>query len=521
MFDALPEAFGSYRVIEGIGAGRFGPVYRGRDDRSGTDVAIKVFEQALPADQASRLTEMLQRLREVPLDHAAIVPLLAAGVSDSEEVWVAEPWFDATPLDALMRRDGALPLGDVLFRVTQLAGAIDFAAAVGVHHGALHPRDILVSGEVTALAGLGVLQALGDAGFIVPMEGAYVSPQRAQGLPVSRRDDIFSLAAITYELVYGTAVPPSSELRAAVTRLPGVDEVRFAGILERALSSEAKDRPSTALEFAAAIQEALALGPIPLADSQSTISVPDREFDSEIPIAVPVPIPDSDSFAKAPIADLPLRETRSKPEPAATSERPEPQAPNRDREAASEYGWWFLATTTLAIGLLMGFASGYVVGQRDGTPTPHSAERAVARAQRPAAPEESAAPTAGRDFTESAVPPAVSAGERPQAITDQPVVPPPESPVATRQTSPEAAPRSEGPQGIESPGHGALQVDSRPRGAQVFVDGRLVGTTPLLLADVRPGTHAVRIDLRGHRRWVTSVEVAPGEQQRVAASLER
>jgi hypothetical protein len=62
---------------------------------------------------------------------------------------------------------------------------------------------------------------------------------------------------------------------------------------------------------------------------------------------------------------------------------------------------------------------------------------------------------------------------------------------------------------------------SRPSGAQVFVDGRFVGTTPLRLSDVAAGSHAVRIALPGHRRWVTSVNVSPGERSRVAASLER
>ena len=154
----------------------------------------------------------------------------------------------------------------------------------------------------------------------------------------------------------------------------------------------------------------------------------------------------------------------------------------------------------------MGFAGGYVAGQRDVTPVPQSAERAVARAQRPpSSGDDRPAPTAGRDFTESAVPPA-------PAGTDRAVVPPAEPARQTDRT------QSERP---DLRAAGALHVDSRPRGAQVFVNGRLVGTTPLMLNDVRPGTHAVRIDLRGHRRWVASVDVAPGERQRVAASLER
>lgn len=65
-----------------------------------------------------------------------------------------------------------------------------------------------------------------------------------------------------------------------------------------------------------------------------------------------------------------------------------------------------------------------------------------------------------------------------------------------------------------------ILVDSRPSGAQVFVDGALVGTTPLR-RDVAPGTHVVRLALPGHQPWVTRVETARGEELRVAGSLER
>ena len=499
MFDALPEAFGSYRVIEGLGDGRFGPVYRGRQDATGVAVAIKVFEQDLTSDQAARLAAMLDRLRETPLDHAAIIPILGAA-AEGHLVWLVERWFDATPLDVLMRRDGPQPPADVLVRVTQVAAALDFAAAVDLHHGALHPRDILISGELTVVAGIGVLQALGDAGLVVPMEGAYVSPHRARGLTPARSDDIFSLAAITYELLYGAAVPARSDLRAAVTSLAGIDRTRLADVLERAVSPDPDDRPSTALEFAALIQDALTAIPIPIPipvpDSDSEIPIRDADSHSEIPI------PRADA-SQRPVADLPLRATESKLEPESTI---------RDEEPQPRHGYWFLTTATLAIGLLMGFVSGYVVGQRDATPVPQSAQRAVARAQRPSSGDETPAPTAGRDFTESVVPPAVRGADAPVVRPSEP----PAGAAGSERTNP-VAPSDR----LDPREPGVLQVDSRPRGAQVFVDGRLVGTTPLMLTEVRPGTHAVRIDLRGHRRWVASVDVAPGARQRVAASLER
>jgi hypothetical protein len=67
---------------------------------------------------------------------------------------------------------------------------------------------------------------------------------------------------------------------------------------------------------------------------------------------------------------------------------------------------------------------------------------------------------------------------------------------------------------------GSLVVDSLPSGAKVFLDGKPVGTTPLVLTSVIAGSHAVRLELSGHRPWSTSVQVAAGERSKVTGSLE-
>jgi hypothetical protein len=70
-------------------------------------------------------------------------------------------------------------------------------------------------------------------------------------------------------------------------------------------------------------------------------------------------------------------------------------------------------------------------------------------------------------------------------------------------------------------GSGPLTVESRPVGAQVFLDGRLVGVTPLMLPDVAAGDHAVHLELEGYRRWSSAVRIMPSTGNRVAASLDR
>jgi hypothetical protein len=67
---------------------------------------------------------------------------------------------------------------------------------------------------------------------------------------------------------------------------------------------------------------------------------------------------------------------------------------------------------------------------------------------------------------------------------------------------------------------GALRFDSRPSGAAVYLDGRLLGTTPLQVSELEPRAYQVRLELTGHRAWTTTSTVVAGQQVRVAASLE-
>jgi hypothetical protein len=86
------------------------------------------------------------------------------------------------------------------------------------------------------------------------------------------------------------------------------------------------------------------------------------------------------------------------------------------------------------------------------------------------------------------------------------------------RTSPQPTPATPSTMGRET---AALTVESRPAGANVLIDGKPAGRTPLTLSDVAAGMHTVSIELPGYNSWATSVRVAAGQKNRVAASLER
>ena len=68
---------------------------------------------------------------------------------------------------------------------------------------------------------------------------------------------------------------------------------------------------------------------------------------------------------------------------------------------------------------------------------------------------------------------------------------------------------------------GEFVVQSRPTGAKVFLDDKLVGTTPMAPATASVGEHALRLEREGYRRWTSSIRVVSGQRTRVTASLER
>lgn len=90
---------------------------------------------------------------------------------------------------------------------------------------------------------------------------------------------------------------------------------------------------------------------------------------------------------------------------------------------------------------------------------------------------------------------------------------------------PATAPAARAPVARASPApraaSGTLVAASRPSGARVVLDGRVVGRTPLRLPGVAPGRHTVRLELDGYRLWTTEVTVAAGRETRVAGSLDR
>jgi serine/threonine protein kinase len=244
-------------VLHQVGAGTTGLVFRAYDPDEGRLVAIKAFRLDLTPVRAAELAGALQGLVTRGVPHPSIAAPIAAGVEDGV-AWFAQAYVPAESLDTALRQYGPPPIADALTIVTQLAGALDFAAAAGVVHGALHPRDVLVEPGETHLVDLGVAAALESIGVRAPVRRPYSAPERAAGRPITREDDIFALGAIAFELLAGQPVTGSGD--EAIATLPDIDGASRDALLETfsfALALAPDERYASGLAFAAPLKKAL------------------------------------------------------------------------------------------------------------------------------------------------------------------------------------------------------------------------------------------------------------------------
>jgi serine/threonine-protein kinase len=509
-----------------------GPVFRACEPESERTVAVKLFRLDLPPERAHLLAGEFDRLIGSKLGHPAIAAPIATGITVTSAYLVQE-FVDGESLDVAMRSRAAGALADAICVAERVAAALDHAAAAGITHGALHPRDVLIAEDGAHLTGLGVAKALERAGAVAPVRRPYAPPERAAGVSWDHRCDVFSLATLVYELLWARRVTASGEhVARAMTELPGADLGALRRAFGRALASDPADRFETAAGFVEALRAAGSdtaaslpeLLPFVRRDRRPRMAAGRTERRASGTGAALAPLLPLDSPVEAAAADGLVAVAREREAVAAAvpaeSFASSPILP--PSEGASS-GLVPLALTGVLF-LVVGFAAGYGIATWR---SPAASEAGIQVDPVPVPQELVAAPavpTADPAFTETPAaapplsPPAATEPPAP-ALADPPAPPPVRGRLVVRSTPSGARAVQPAPRPTPA-AQRSVQVESRPAGASVYLDGRLVGRTPLVIGDVGNGVHAVSLELYGYRRWTSSVRVGAGGRQRVAASLE-
>jgi len=209
-----------YRILERIGEGGMGVVYKARDTRLDRIVAIKALPPDKLKDEARRNRFFQEARAASALNHPNIVTIHDIVTEGDTELMVME-FVPGQTLEQSVSNKG-LPLRDVLKIGIQIAEALDKAHGAGIIHRDLKPSNVMVTREgLVKVLDFGVAKLTEPAGTdatmtrTVPSPGvatdegtvlgtaSYMSPEQAEGKPLDARSDIFSFGALLYEMVSG------------------------------------------------------------------------------------------------------------------------------------------------------------------------------------------------------------------------------------------------------------------------------------------------------------------------------
>lgn len=248
-------------------------VYLARDLRHNRRVALKVLRPDLAAVLGSE--RFLSEIEVTAnLQHPNLLPLFDSGAA-GDLLFYVMPYVQGESLRARLDREKQLPVDEAVRLATAIANALDYAHRQGVIHRDLKPENVLLQEGQPLVADFGIALAVSKAGGArVTQTGLslgtpqYMSPEQATGdRVIDARTDIYSLGALTYEMLTGEPPHVGSTAQAIIARLlterprparssrPAISE-QIELAVERALEKLPADRWATGREFAEALSGA-------------------------------------------------------------------------------------------------------------------------------------------------------------------------------------------------------------------------------------------------------------------------
>ena len=201
---------GRYEIIDELGRGAMGMVYKARDPKINRLVAIKTirFSDEFEDDRISEVKERFFKEAELAgkLSHPSIISIYDVG-EDYELTYMAMELLKGKDLEHYCQKDTLLPVRKVLQIVSQTAEALDYAHQNGVIHRDVKPGNIMVleKGDIK-VTDFGIAKAVSSSqtrtGIILGTPN-YMSPEQINGRKIDGRSDIFSLGVVFFQLLTG------------------------------------------------------------------------------------------------------------------------------------------------------------------------------------------------------------------------------------------------------------------------------------------------------------------------------
>ncbi|MDX1967547.1 MAG: protein kinase, partial [Planctomycetaceae bacterium] len=271
----LPDEIGrlgQYRILQVLGAGGMGVVFRAEDPRLKRQVALKAMKPAVAASASAKERFLREAQFTAALEHDNIVHIYQVD-EDRGVPFIAMQFLRGESLKTRLERVGRLPERDVVRIGKEIAAGLATAHERGLIHRDIKPDNIWLEekSDRVKILDFGLVRATGDdAGLtqsgMVMGTPRYMAPEQAQGHEVDHRCDLFSLGSVLYHLAAGT--PPfagsnlTSTLMAVVHQAPqpltgvGADvSPELETLIRKLLEKDPRQRPQGAAEVYATLTE--------------------------------------------------------------------------------------------------------------------------------------------------------------------------------------------------------------------------------------------------------------------------
>ncbi len=498
------ERIGRYQILDEIGRGAMGVVYRAQDPAIGRIIAIKTIRLTDLTDttERERLRERLFREAQSAgiLSHPNIVTIYDIAEENGQACIFME-YVNGPPLERLLAAHEPPGKQTFLNIFQQTAAGLDYAHRKGIVHRDIKPANILIHEDGHAkITDFGVAKILSQqmthSGGMMGTPN-YMSPEQVQGLAVDGRADQFGLAVIAYELLTGEKPFAGEYLPTLLYKIVREDPVppqrinsslnaAFETVLLKGLAKRPQDRYETCSDFVKALMDACEESPgwtpVPRGSSHSMPTIAGQAA------AAGGKVPRQHGAAGALGARKPRRENEGDGNPLIKSLI------------------WVLVGIGL-VGLVLLGAQKFLFNppvastaeqQPAPTATPNPTQTAAVDKPSPVRPAEPESPLPGD--TEANPPPVETAKPEVKEEVRQAVAKP-------------AAParETEGAAGAKTEGERTVQLLTDPPGANITVDGNAATSckTPCILS-VTQGRHTLSTQLDGYRPYPRIFNV-PGE----------
>jgi serine/threonine protein kinase/Tfp pilus assembly protein PilF len=208
-----------YRILEKLGEGGMGVVYKAEDTTLGRTVALKFLPSELTRDAAAKERFTQEARAASALDHPNICNIHEVGQTEDGQTFIAMAYYEGEDLKSRIGR-GPFKLDDALDTAVQIAQGLAKAHGQGIVHRDVKPANILITADglvkivdfgLAKLAGMKLTSKSSTLGT-----AQYMSPEQARGEEVDARSDIFSLGAVLYEMLTGKHAFPGEYEQAAL-----------------------------------------------------------------------------------------------------------------------------------------------------------------------------------------------------------------------------------------------------------------------------------------------------------------